>query len=222
MDKMIGKMLGKYQVESLIAEGQMTAVYRAVENSQNKTVAVKIFRPKLKIDPEIVKRFKAEAGLLSAIYHPSKMKIHGFGEQDGIFYLVMDYLPGGNLEDRLGVPMPVEVATDIMHKIVRALEESKAIGVTHGNIKPSNILFSETGIPVVTDFRIDCIQDDLDPMSYATQMLRGLGRLQRRMINMHWEKFIMRCLPVDDLLRPTLMLNWAKEKLRRIYPNQAI
>ena len=154
MDNLIGTELGKYQIESLIGEGGMAAVYRAHDSNLDRDVAVKVILPGVQRDVHFLRRFKAEARSLAKLSHPNIVKIHDFGEQGDVLYLVMEYLPEGTLKERLGKPIPAAEAAGVIAPIARALAFAHRLGLVHRDIKPSNILFTESGDPMLTDFGI--------------------------------------------------------------------
>ena len=173
MEEMLGKTIGKYRIEELIGEGRSAVVYRGVDD-ELQTVVVKVFHSIGEIDVALLENFKTDVQLLSRVQHPNIVKIRDFGEQDGFLYLVMDYLPGGTLKERLGKPILAEEATELISKLAGALAVACGLGVIHRNIRPSNILFTETGSPILTDFGITCLQTIGTGVDYLAPE-QGLG-----------------------------------------------
>ena len=136
-----GTRVGEYDIEAKIGEGAMGTVYRAVHPAIGKRVAIKVMTPKLFDEPESVKRFVAEARAVAAIRHPGIVDIFGFGRlPDGRTYLVMEWLDGSTLGDRLQKgPLPFEEACDFLRQIARALEAAHGKGIVHRDLKPDNV-----------------------------------------------------------------------------------
>src|SRR3989440_3828092 len=146
-DQLIGQVLaGKYRIDEKIDEGGMGCVYRATHVLMEKTVAVKVLHPALAADDRIVARFTREAKAASRISHPHAINVTDFGEsENGIVYLVMEYLRGRTLKDivRDGGPMPLARVTEIVRQVAGALDAAHAEGVIHRDLKSDNIMLEE-------------------------------------------------------------------------------
>jgi tRNA A-37 threonylcarbamoyl transferase component Bud32 len=155
MPKLIGQKLGRYQILELLGEGGMATVYKAHDTRLEREVAIKITRhdafPPNQLGT-ILKRFEREAKALAGLSHPNIVNVMDYGEYEGLPYLVMVYLSGGTLSDRLGKPMPWDNAVQFLLPVVRALEYTHEHNIIHRDIKPSNILMTEKGQPMLTDF----------------------------------------------------------------------
>ncbi len=154
---MIGKILAdRYELIDKIAEGGMARVYRGRDLLLKRTVAVKVLKDQMTGDAAFIRRFEREAQSAAALSHPHIVNIHDVGEQDGIYYMVMEYVEGKNLKDYIREKgrIPVREAVQITRQIAEALEQAHAAGVIHRDIKPQNILFSSNGKVKVTDFGI--------------------------------------------------------------------
>ncbi|HVF45855.1 MAG TPA: serine/threonine-protein kinase, partial [Pyrinomonadaceae bacterium] len=147
-DRLIGQVLaGKYRIDEKIDEGGMGCVYRATHVLMEKTIAVKVLHPALAADDKIVARFTREAKAASRISHPHAINVTDFGEsENGIVYLVMEYLRGGTLKDivRSVGPMPLARVVEIVRQVSGALEAAHAQGVVHRDLKSDNIMLEET------------------------------------------------------------------------------
>ncbi|HKG13251.1 MAG TPA: protein kinase [Pyrinomonadaceae bacterium] len=147
-DRLIGQVLaGKYRIEEKIDEGGMGCVYRATHVLMEKTVAVKVLHPALAADDKIVARFTREAKAASRISHPHAISVTDFGEsENGIVYLVMEYLRGRTLKDisRGEGPLPLARVVEIVRQVSGALEAAHAEGVVHRDLKSDNIMLEET------------------------------------------------------------------------------
>jgi serine/threonine protein kinase len=146
-DRLIGQVLaGKYRIDEKIDEGGMGCVYRATHVLMEKTVAVKVLHPALAADDKIVARFTREAKAASRISHPHAINVTDFGEsENGIVYLVMEYLRGRTLKDivRSEGPMPLARVVEIVRQVSGALEAAHAEGVVHRDLKSDNIMLEE-------------------------------------------------------------------------------
>src|SRR5262245_22249219 len=98
---LVGTTFGSYLVVEQIGSGAMAQVYRALDPALGRSVAIKVLPPHLASDPEFVTRFRREAAIVGALLHPNILPVHMYGEQDGMLYIVMAYVPGGTLEDQI-------------------------------------------------------------------------------------------------------------------------
>jgi serine/threonine protein kinase len=152
---LIGQTIGHYHILEKLGEGGMAVVYKAYDTRLERHVAFKIILPQKQHTDKFIKRFDREAKALAALSHPNIVKIIDYGEYDGLPYLVMEYLHGGNLKQKLmGKPIPWTDAVQILIPTARALGYAHNHKVIHRDIKPSNILITETGDPMVSDFGI--------------------------------------------------------------------
>ncbi len=152
---MIGRTLGPYQVVEELGRGGMAIVYKALQPSLRRYVALKVLPDYFQSDPEFVARFQREARAAAQISHPNVVTIYDVGEQAGVHYIAMEYLEGGSLLDRLARgPLSPEEALQIVEQVGSALDFAHGRGLIHRDIKPANILFSADGRPKVTDFGI--------------------------------------------------------------------
>jgi serine/threonine protein kinase len=182
-DPLLGQTLAsKYRIEELINEGGMGAVYRGTHTLMDKTVAVKVLHPALAADDKIVARFSREARAASRISHPHALNVTDFGEsENGIVFLVMEYLRGQTLKDiiRADGPMSLPRAVGIIRQVSGALDAAHAQGVVHRDLKSDNIMLEDVGDgdwAKVLDFGIAKIQEDVgstDPALTAANMIIG-------------------------------------------------
>jgi serine/threonine protein kinase len=157
MPNLSGQYLGRYHLIEQLGEGGMAVVYRAYDTRLEREVAVKIIRQSA-FPPEmmegVLKRFEREAKSLARLSHPNIVKVHDFGEHEGSPFLVLEYLPGGTLKEKLGKPLPWPEAMRLLLPIVRGIAYAHERGIIHRDIKPANILISESGEPMLSDFGI--------------------------------------------------------------------
>jgi serine/threonine-protein kinase len=155
MSELVGRKLGKYTLEASLGQGGMAAIYRSHHPQFNRPVAIKILPPTIGQDPSFRARFEREGRTIAAMNHPSIIRVYDIDEADGLFYMVMDLLPGGTLESRLREGgLDRTWSTDVIVKMAEALEYAHSRGVIHRDIKPSNILLDADGQPVLADFGI--------------------------------------------------------------------
>src|SRR5213594_2905308 len=147
-DPLVGQTLaGKYLIEKLIKRGGMGAVYRGKHILMDKTVAIKVLRPALAVDEEVVARFSREAKAASRISHPHAVSVTDFGEaENGVVFLVMEYLDGRTLKEiiRSEGAMPLERVVEIIRQVAGALDAAHGQGVVHRDLKSDNIMLSQT------------------------------------------------------------------------------
>jgi len=141
-----GTKLGPYEIQSPLGAGGMGEVYRARDTRLERIVAVKILPSHLSEDPEAKQRFDREARTISSLNHPNICTLHDVGHQDGIDYLVMEYLEGQTLADRLDKgALPIEQVLKYGIEICDGLEKAHRSGVVHRDLKPGNIMLTKTG-----------------------------------------------------------------------------
>ncbi|MEJ5201843.1 MAG: serine/threonine-protein kinase [Anaerolineales bacterium] len=162
MNGWVGKFLGRYQVVELLGEGGMATVYKAVDTRLDREVAIKAIRsedfPPSQAE-RLRKRFDREARVLAQLTHTNIVPIIDYGEHEGAPYLVMPYLPGGALKRR-EKGMPWREALRLVLPIADALAYAHAHGILHRDVNPSNILMTETGLPMLSDFGIARLLED--------------------------------------------------------------
>jgi predicted Ser/Thr protein kinase len=152
---MIGRTIGKYRVVEQIGRGGAGIVYRAVDETLNRDVAIKALNPDL-ADTDIIKRFRAEATTLARLNHPQIATIYELFRADADLLMVMEFVPGETLEkmaERLA-PLPVDRAVHLTDQILSALEHAHRAGVVHRDMKPANVMVTAEGGVKIMDFGI--------------------------------------------------------------------
>jgi ABC-type branched-subunit amino acid transport system substrate-binding protein/streptogramin lyase len=145
-----------YRVDSLIGRGGMGVVYRALDVSLDRPVALKVIAPELAQDERFRSRFLRESRLAASLDHPHVVPIHDAGERDGQLYLAMRYVEGGDLRtllDHEGTLSP-ERALAVLAQIADALDAAHRRGLVHRDVKPGNVLLDEDGHAYLSDFGI--------------------------------------------------------------------
>jgi predicted Ser/Thr protein kinase len=141
-----GTRLGPYEVVAPIGAGGMGEVYRAKDTRLDRTVAVKILPSHLSDNPEARQRFDREARAISSLNHPNICTLHDVGHQDGVDFLVMEFLEGETLADRLAKgPLPTEQVLKYGIEICEGLDRAHKSGVVHRDLKPGNVMLTKTG-----------------------------------------------------------------------------
>ena len=151
-----GQNLGRYHIIEPLGQGGMASVYKAYDTSLERNVAIKIIRADMEEgnEGEFLKRFQREARALAQLDHPYILKVLDYGEQDGVPYLVMPFVPSGTLKQKMGTAMPYQQAAALLAPIARALEYAHEQKIIHRDVKPANILMSQSGAPLLSDFGI--------------------------------------------------------------------
>jgi eukaryotic-like serine/threonine-protein kinase len=159
MKDLTGQSIGRYHIIEKLGEGGMAIVYKAYDTHLECEVAVKVIRTD-QLAPSVLeralKRFEREAKAVAKLNHPNIVKVSDYGEFDGSPYLVMTYLSGGTLKSALkerGI-LSWQEAIQVLIPIAEALGFAHAHGVIHRDVKPANILLSESHQPMLTDFGV--------------------------------------------------------------------
>jgi serine/threonine protein kinase len=154
-DGLIGQEIGRYKILEQLGQGGMATVYKAFDTRLEREVALKVIRREVFSANEmdmLLTRFEREAKSLGRLSHPNIVPVIDYGEFEGAPYLVMTYLPGGTLKDKLGQPIPWKDAVKMLLPIAYALEYVHEQGIINRDVKPSNILLTKNGQPLLTDF----------------------------------------------------------------------
>lgn len=160
MATLTGKMLGKYRLMERLGAGGMAEVYTAVHPKLNRTMTIKVLHTFLVEGEGFQERFEREARALAVLRHPHIVQVHDFDVQDDIFYMVMEYIDGGNLQTKMAelskasAYMPAGQVLTIISQVGEALDYAHSQGILHRDIKPSNILLDKKGNAYLTDFGI--------------------------------------------------------------------
>ncbi len=144
-----------YEVRDRIGEGALGLVWRAYQPSVGREVAIKVIRPELADHPAFVRRFEAEARTIARLAHPHIVPLIDFWRDGHGAYLVLQLLPGGSLAEALGgAVIPVDAARRILAQVGSALDHAHSQRVTHGDVKPGNVLLDSSGNAYLSDFGI--------------------------------------------------------------------
>ena len=141
-----GSRLGPYEIQSALGAGGMGEVYKARDTRLDRTVAIKVLPADVASDPQFRERFDREARTISSLNHPHICTLHDIGSQNGIDFLVMEYLDGETLADRLTKgALPYEQALQYAIQIGDALATAHRAGITHRDLKPGNVMLTKAG-----------------------------------------------------------------------------
>jgi Tol biopolymer transport system component len=145
-----GTRLGPYEILSPIGAGGMGEVYLATDTRLNRRVAIKVLPPQWASDPDMKVRFEREARIIGNLSHPHICTLHDIGRELGADYLVMEFLEGETLAERIARgPLPVEEAVRISAQIADALDKAHREGVTHRDLKPGNVMLTKSGVKLL-------------------------------------------------------------------------
>jgi tRNA A-37 threonylcarbamoyl transferase component Bud32 len=171
-----GTLAGDYRIEEKIGEGGMGMVYRAIHPMIGKRAAIKVIHRNLSSSGEAVDRFIREAQSVNRIGDPNIVDVFGFGElADGRSFIVMEWLQGESLRDRLARPLPTPEIVEILETIASALHAAHAAGVVHRDLKPDNV-FLATGRGVkLLDFGLAKLHNKPDAMASRTRTGAVMG-----------------------------------------------
>lgn len=153
---MIGNTVGSYKITDKIGEGGMGAVFKGIDLMLEREVAIKMLRPELASQPDVVERFRAEAVTLAKLNHPNVATLYSFLRQGEDFFMVMEFVRGETLDSlikRSGA-MPCDRVIALFCQALEGIDHAHKIGIVHRDIKPANMMLTETGTLKVMDFGI--------------------------------------------------------------------
>jgi Tol biopolymer transport system component len=165
-----GKTVGPYQILSAIGAGGMGEVYKARDTRLDRTVAIKVLSAHLVDRADSRERFDREARTIAGLNHPHICTLFDIGHQDGIDYLVMEFLEGETLADRLKKgPLPLEQVLQYAIEISDALDKAHRNGITHRDLKPLNIMLTKSGTKLL-DFGLAKLQQEAKPATPFSEL----------------------------------------------------
>lgn len=157
----IGRSLsGRYQIESLLGQGGMSAVYKATDPNLKRVVAIKLIHSHLSSDTQFIQRFEEEAAAVASLRHPNIVQVYDFNSDQGVHYMVLEFVPGETLQNRLqrlnnqGRKLSILEAINFSINICDALGYAHQRGIIHRDIKPANIMLDLNGQAILMDFGI--------------------------------------------------------------------
>ena len=233
-DPTVGREIDGYCITEVLGRGGMGVVYKAKEVALARHVALKRIDPAFARDKSFQRRFRSEARALARIHSPHIVQIHGLRETAIGHIIIMEYVDGGTLKDKLkDGPMHYEELLPIMQQTLLALERAHAAGVIHRDVKPHNVMLTGEGHVKITDFGLAKINQSGDPNRTVTQgvfgtlqymspeQVRGYGRVDHRSdlysLGMTMYQMLAGRLPFDDgSSQFTLMNVIVQEELPRL------
>jgi eukaryotic-like serine/threonine-protein kinase len=169
-ERLIGKRLGSYQIVSLLGAGGMGEVYRARDTRLDRTVAIKILPERLADRSDLRERFEREARTIASLNHPHICTLYDVGRQDGTDYLVMEFVEGETLAERLKKgALPLEQVMQYAVEIADALDKAHRKGITHRDLKPGNIMLAKSGAKLL-DFGLAKLRPPSDSGTSPSQL----------------------------------------------------
>lgn len=173
---MIGQYVQNYKIVSHLGEGGMGIVYKAVDNVLGREVALKMLHTSMIRQPQVLERFKKEAQVLARLLHPNIAVIYNFIEQDGQYFMVMEYVEGKNLDElaRAHKTLPAKTIVAMFLQVLEGLQHAHRKGITHRDIKPSNLILTAEGTIKLMDFGIAKIAGE----QKLTQVNRVIGTVE--------------------------------------------
>ena len=177
----------RYRITEPIGVGGSSQVYLATDNTLQRDVAIKILDPQAASDGQLRKLFVREAQALAKLSHPNVVSVFDVGEVDGLPYIVMEHLPGHSLKQAIeqGGPMAVGDAVRLASEIATGLAFAHSRGIVHGDMKPSNVLLTESGHAKIADFGIARTpkEDASTPQLFATAMYVAPERVEGKSLS---------------------------------------
>jgi serine/threonine protein kinase len=161
----ITRQFGNFLLERQIGSGGMGAVYLGRDMTLNRMVAVKVLKPELVSDKKFLDTFLREAEITASLNHPNIVQVYAFGQHEGVYYMVVEYISGGSLDDKIGDRGQItelegiEIGIAVARGLECALQRG---GLIHRDIKPGNILFNANNTPKVVDFGLSLSFDTTD------------------------------------------------------------
>lgn len=152
-EHLIGRVVDVYRIQKILGRGGMGIVYQAEDLSLDRPVAMKVMDPGLAQDESFLRRFRSEAHALARLNSPYIVHIHAFRQTDEGSFIIMEYVPGGTLKDRMQQGrIPWNDVLPLTTQILHALSDAHGVGIVHRDIKPGNIMLTSKGGVKVTDF----------------------------------------------------------------------
>jgi eukaryotic-like serine/threonine-protein kinase len=157
----VGQTLGgRYQLEKLLGQGGMSAVYKATDPNLRRTVAIKLIHAHLASDPEFVRRFEEEAAAVARLRHHNIVQVYDFNNDDETYYMVLEFVPGETLQDKLralstqGQLLPFEQIVAVGVNLCEAVQYAHNQGMIHRDLKPANVMITPKEEAILMDFGI--------------------------------------------------------------------
>jgi serine/threonine protein kinase len=169
-----GRAVPGYEIQAVLGDGGMGIVYRARQVSLNRTVALKMIKSREDASPQQLARFYLEAAEVSRLDHPHVVRIHDFGEHQGLPYFSMELVEGGSLEKKFaGRPQPPRQAAQLVEMLARTMQYVHEQRIVHRDLKPANVLLKADGTPKIADFGLAKRLDDDQNLTGSRTVVMG-------------------------------------------------
>ncbi|HLM59288.1 MAG TPA: serine/threonine-protein kinase, partial [Pyrinomonadaceae bacterium] len=171
---MIGERINQYKILEKIGAGGQGTVYKAQDTKLDRTVVIKVLPPELTQKTANFRRFEREAQLCSQLDHPNICTIYDFNEDNGVFYIAMQYVPGKNVRQLVaGRPLDLKSALSVTVQVCDALAYAHSKNIIHRDIKAGNIMVTDTGQAKILDFGLAKLMEN-EPAAHT----KGLDRTE--------------------------------------------
>jgi serine/threonine-protein kinase len=155
MDDLTGQTINGYEIRRKVGQGGFGVVYKAYQTAVGRDVAIKVILPDKRHDPEYIQRFELEAQVVAELEHPHIVPMYDYWKTEDLSYLVMRWLPNGNLRDAYKrADWTLEKTASMLEHVAGALEAAHKAGIIHRDLKPDNILFDDHGNAYLADFGV--------------------------------------------------------------------
>ena len=206
-----GTLLGPYEIVSLVGSGGMGEVYRARDTRLSRTVAVKTLTAQVVDRPDLKARFEREARTLATLSHPHICSVFDVGRQDGVDYLVMEFLEGHTLAHRLqGNGLPLDEGLKIAIQLADALNKAHRQNIVHRDLKPANIVLTKSGA------KISPAINSRSPPTDSVSWFRNPSSRERRHPSRFWSTGVQRAGNSPVASRPPFHLSPPPFAARRL------
>jgi len=160
-------LVKNYRIESILGSGGMGSVYKARDLNLNREVALKVISREFSSDPEHLKKFEEEARITALVNHPNVVKVYSFGSDHGVLYIAMELADKGNLDDLMTLQGKIAEAQalEVGIQIAEGLSAAHKSGLIHRDVKPGNILFTDSHTSKIVDFGLACLVDEAKAVS---------------------------------------------------------
>ncbi len=154
MHARVRRQFGQYELQEILGTGGMGAVYKATDLTLNRSVALKLLRREFSANPEFLEKFDNEAKITASINHPHVVKVFSFGEDHGTYYIAMEVVGNGSLDDLMTrlTRIPEAQAIEVAIQVALGLQAAHRVGLIHRDVKPGNILFADAHTSKIVDF----------------------------------------------------------------------
>lgn len=170
------KTIGAYEIERELGRGGMGVVYRGIDRRLDRPVAIKVLHDHLRRDGAFFSRFEREAKALASLSHPNIASILALDECDGLWFMVLEFVTGRSLADRLSIgPVPMAEALDLNTQVARAVEAAHRQRIIHRDLKPANVHIREDGMVKVLDFGLSKTMPEVSPEGASTEAATVVG-----------------------------------------------